>query len=86
MESLPDHAGLRNDTEVFSHMDVSKGGNNLPNHFIPVEKIVYTCKVIKYNRFGMKQERNLLLTNLYLCNLKKNSKPPPSTISLSINL
>jgi len=27
--------------------------------------------VIKYNRFGMKQERIILLTNLYLSNIKK---------------
>jgi hypothetical protein len=39
-----------------------------------IEKIVFTCKVIKYNRFGMKQERNLMLTNMYLSNLKKKSK------------
>lgn len=36
-----------------------------------IEKIIFSCKVTKYNRFGMKQERNLLLTNIYLSNLKK---------------
>ena len=39
-----------------------------------VEKIIFSCKVIKFNRFGMKQERNLLLTNVYLSNLKKKRK------------
>lgn len=27
--------------------------------------------MLKYNRFGMKQERNLLLTTHQLCNVKK---------------
>lgn len=39
-----------------------------------IEKIVFTGKVIKYNRFGMKQERIILLTNLYLSNIKKKRK------------
>jgi hypothetical protein len=36
-----------------------------------VEKIVFSGKVIKYNRFGMKQDRTILLTNLFLSNIKK---------------
>ena len=36
-----------------------------------VEKIVFSGKVIKYNRFGMKQDRTILLTNLVLSNIKK---------------
>jgi len=35
------------------------------------EKVVFSSKVIKYNRFGMKQERIVLLTNLHLSNIKK---------------
>ena len=27
-----------------------------------LEHIVFSCQVLKYNRFGMKQTRNLLLT------------------------
>lgn len=34
-----------------------------------------SCKVIKFNRFNMKQDRDLLISNLYLYNIKKNSKP-----------
>lgn len=32
---------------------------------------MYTTKVLKFNRFGMKQERNLLLTTNQLANIKK---------------
>lgn len=37
------------------------------------EKVVFSCVVIKINRFGMKQERTLLLTTLNLYNIKKES-------------
>ena len=36
-----------------------------------VEKIVFSGKVIIYNRFGMKQDRTIMLTNLFLSNIKK---------------
>ena len=39
-----------------------------------LEKIVFSGKVIKYNRFGMKQDRTILLTNLFLSNIKKKGK------------
>jgi len=35
------------------------------------ESLVYSTKVLKFNRFGMKQERNLLLTTNQLSNIKK---------------
>ena len=35
---------------------------------------MFSGRVIKYNRFGMKQERLILLTNLYLSNIKKKRK------------
>jgi hypothetical protein len=44
------------------------------NLTIFVEKIVFSGKVIKYNRFGMKQDRTILLTNLFLSNIKKKGK------------
>jgi len=44
-----DHLNFKFDDEIMSQLD-----NN--------EHIVFSCKVIKINRFGMKQERNLLLT------------------------
>ena len=33
--------------------------------------MVYSTKVLKFNRFGMKQERNLLLTTEKIANIKK---------------
>lgn len=31
---------------------------------------MFSCHVLKYNRFGMRQERNLLLTTTQLANVK----------------
>ena len=42
-------------------LDVDKG-----------EKVVYSCLVSKFNKWGMKQDRTLLLTNMNLYNVKKN--------------
>jgi hypothetical protein len=44
-----------------SQLDTTKG-----------EEVLFSCSVIKYNRWGMKQERTLLLTNLNLFNIKKD--------------
>lgn len=69
-----DHAGLKQDSEILAGLDKQRNGN-CPTPSTPViERIVFTGKVIKYNRFGMKQERTILLTNLYLSNIKKKRK------------
>ena len=34
------------------------------------EEIIFSCHVYKKNRFGIKQKRNLLLTNIRLHNLE----------------
>ena len=39
--------------------------------FEPDEKLLFSDKLSKYNPFGWKQERNLLITNKNLYNLKK---------------
>lgn len=36
------------------------------------EKVIFSCIVLKINRWGMKQDRILLLTNLNLYNIKKD--------------
>jgi hypothetical protein len=41
------------------------------NQLGPTESLVYSTKVLKFNRFGMKQERNLILTTHLLANIKK---------------
>jgi hypothetical protein len=55
-----DHAGMCSDAEILASLDKNRG-----------EKIVFSGKVIKYNRFGMKQDRTIMLTNLFLSNIKK---------------
>ena len=42
--------------------------------FEPDEKLLLSDKLHKFNPFGWKQERNLIVTNKYLYNLKKKSK------------
>lgn len=46
--------------EIMAALDTANG-----------EKVVFSCIVIKYNRWGMKQDRTFLLTNMYLYNIKK---------------
>lgn len=66
-----DHAELSKDPEIISMLDKSRNGKIKLLNFI--ERIVFSGKVIKYNRFGMKQDRTILLTNLNLYNIKKKS-------------
>ena len=69
-----DYCNFRKDSKINQMLDSAKHGKNLLSLIsILLETVVFSCKVIKYNRFGMKQERNLLLTSLYLSNLKDNS-------------
>ena len=56
-----DYIGCATNEEVMACLDTGKG-----------EAVVFSCIVVKYNRWGMKQERCFLLTNQYLYNIKKN--------------
>ena len=47
--------------EIVSQLDTQRG-----------EKVIFSCIVIKINRWMMKQDRTLLLTNLGLYNIKKD--------------
>jgi len=58
---FPDYMGCAQNQEILAQLDTKKG-----------EKIVFSCVVIKINRWGMKQERTLLLTNQNLYNIKKD--------------
>ena len=55
-----DSCGCGSIPEIAAQLDSSKG-----------EKVVFSCLLYKKNRFGMKQERTLMLTNLKLYNVKK---------------
>lgn len=49
------------DQELVAQLDEAKG-----------ESVKFSCQLAKKNRFGMKQERTLMLTNLKLYNVKKH--------------
>lgn len=76
-----DHAELSRDPEILSALDKARNGKRLNlcvreilTTITSIERIVFSGKVIKYNRFGMKQDRTILLTNLNLYNIKKKGK------------
>ena len=62
METDPqkDHLNFRNDKDIKAT--------------IKNEELLLSDKVIKINRYGLSQERNILVTNLNIYNLKKKSK------------
>ena len=66
MESQPspnfqDHKGCGTNPEIMAQLDASKD-----------EKVIFSCDVIKINRWMQRQTRILLLTNRSLYNIKKD--------------
>ena len=52
------------------------GVNNIPNLLAQLdhgEKVIFSCIVIKVNKWGLNQDRTLLLTNRNLYNVKKET-------------
>ena len=41
---------------------------------IGIEKVLFTDKINKINRYGLTQERNIIITNKAIYNLKKKGK------------
>ena len=41
---------------------------------IGAEKVLFTDKINKINRYGLSQERNIIITNKAIYNLKKKGK------------
>ena len=64
MDSSPitvkDHLQFINDPEI--------------KNMIGDEQILFSGKIIKINRYGFNQERNILITNKSIYNLKKKGK------------
>lgn len=60
MPPVNDMCGMAGVPEVVAQLDSSRD-----------EQVVFSCILAKKNRFGMKQERTLMLTNLKLYNVKK---------------
>jgi hypothetical protein len=54
-----DHLNLRYEQAIMGVLDEG-------------EVVVFSCKLLKYNRFKMRQERNLLLTTDKIANVKSN--------------
>lgn len=63
-----DNLNFKNDPAIMSQL----GPSGKPARCSPcLESLVYSTKVLKFNRFGMKQERNLILTTHLLANIKR---------------
>ena len=58
--SSKDHLNFRNDKDIIAII-----GN---------DELLLSDKIIKINRYGLSQERNILITNQNIYNLKKKSK------------
>ena len=58
--SSKDHLNFRNDKNIIQII-----GN---------DELLLSDKIIKINRYGLSQERNILVTNRNIYNLKKRSK------------
>ena len=60
-KKFPDYMGCAKNEEIIAQLDTDKG-----------EKVVFSCVVMKFNRWNLKQDRTLLLTNTNLYNIKKD--------------
>lgn len=56
-ETNKDHLNFKNDSDILKQ--------------IKDEKLLLSDKIIKVNRFGLSQERNIVITNKSIYNLKK---------------
>ena len=60
------------DTENKDHLNFKK--ESALSSIIGDEELLFSDKLIKINRYGLSQERNILITNKAIYNLKKKSK------------
>ena len=58
-------------SENKDHLNFRK--ENVLPYIIGKKKIIFSDKLIKINRYGLSQERNILITNKAIYNLKKKS-------------
>mgnify|MGYP003692650619 CR=1 FL=1 len=59
--TFQDHCACGTNADIMAQLDASKD-----------EKVVFSCIVIKINRWMQRQQRVLLLTNRSLYNIKKD--------------
>lgn len=62
---------MENDT-ILDYLDFANDKAILKT--VGSERIVFTDKLIKINRYGVSQERNIVITNWGIYNFKKKSK------------
>jgi hypothetical protein len=60
-KTFQDHMGCKDNKEIMAQLETAKG-----------EYVIFSCPVIKNNRWGRWQERTLLVTNLSIFNIKKD--------------
>lgn len=60
------------ETTTYDHLQYTK--DNDIKKLIKSEVLLFTDRIIKINRYSMSQERNILITNLGIYNLKNKSK------------
>ena len=60
MDASKDHLKYRNDKDIIA---ILKG-----------DELLLSDKIIKINRYGLSQERNIIVSNKNIYNLKKKSK------------
>ena len=65
-----DNLNFKSDPAIMNQLGPT-GKSYSCDDYLPTESLVYSTKVLKFNRFGMKQERNLILTTHLLANIKK---------------
>ena len=59
------------DSENKDHLNFKK--ESFLKSIIGEEELLFSDKLIKINRYGLSQERNILITNKAIYNLKKKS-------------
>lgn len=52
---------------------ISPNGKPFSSLIVYLEEIYLSCLITKYNRYGFKQERKIIVTNLHLFNISKQS-------------
>lgn len=55
------------------HLDFKNKESTSLHSIIGEEELLFSDKIIKVNRYGLSQERNILITNRAIYNLKKKS-------------
>lgn len=74
MEELEKKDFLGLTTDPFVKSILAPHGKPLPHNALLIEMIYLSCIITKYNRYGFKQERKIIITNLHLFNVSKQSK------------